>query len=177
MSLEATILVDKFTGAIMATGTPRSPRELAREFAKKQGHPPWWRFWDRPVLRLVRRPGEMSRQQRWEQQVEFYEDLISNHGWKQERMLQLVHKLLAHPEVSQLWPSNSHEALGLAGCERYEDRLEQPMVYLRYRSDAGDFEVYWQGGQGNTVKETRAADPGQHELISQILEWIARPAS
>jgi hypothetical protein len=68
----------------------------------------------------------------WKEMPSFYRNLIEQHGWKQQPMLNHVEHLAGQAWAQRLFPSTSHEALGLSHFEFYEERLVAAMVYIRY---------------------------------------------
>ena len=111
----------------------------------------------------------------WEEVPAFYRDLIERHGWKQQPMLELAQRLADQSIAQGLFPSTSHEALGLSRFEFYEERLSAPVVYIRYVAEPKVFEITFQAGQGHTISIETArlidADPWR-----RIIAWLS-PAS
>ena len=87
----------------------------------------------------------------WREMPGFYRELIDRYGWKQRPMLDLVERLSESPWAERIYPSTSHEALGLSLHEHYEQRRTSPMVYIQYDGERDTFEISYQRGQGNTV--------------------------
>jgi hypothetical protein len=92
----------------------------------------------------------------WLEQVHFYESLVGEHHWRQERMLRFVKPL--------------------AGSTR----LVRPMVYLRFVSPAAGFELTYQAGQGISVESEWVAHPEEPAVMARIAQWllgesVARP--
>jgi hypothetical protein len=87
----------------------------------------------------------------WRQVTSFYQELIDRYGWKQGAMLELVERLALSSWAGSIYPSTSHEALGVSLHEFYEERRTAPMVYLQYSGDTDTFEIIYQKGQGHTV--------------------------
>ena len=72
----------------------------------------------------------------WQEVPSFYRELIDRYGWNQTPMLELVELLGRSSWADSIYPSTSHEALGLSKHERYEERLRAPMVYVQYNVQA-----------------------------------------
>jgi len=117
-------------------------------------------------------PSNRTLREYWEEVPVFYRHLIDRHGWKQQPMLELVQQLADHHIARHLFPSTSHEALGLSRFEFYEERLAAPMVYLRYVAERDAFEITFQLGQGHTtlIETARVIDEDQWRRIN---EWVS----
>jgi hypothetical protein len=115
-----------------------------------------------------RSPGEY-----WQDVASFYRELIDRHGWNQAAMLDLVERLARSSWAGSIYPSASHEALGLSLHERYEDRRHAPMVYLQYHGTADMFEVIYQEGQGKTVS-SESCQRVDEPAWERILAWLRR---
>jgi hypothetical protein len=107
----------------------------------------------------------------WARMVAFYRELIDDYGWRQEPMLEFVSWLASSPHSRILFPSTSHEALGLARVATYRERLQRPMVYIDYSEPRG-FVIHWQRGQGDEVQEESVPSPQAPEVFARILNWL-----
>ena len=107
----------------------------------------------------------------WSRQVAFYRELIDEYGWDQGPMLEFVSWLAASAYSRALFPSTSHEAIGLATVPTYQERLRRPMVYIAY-SEPGGFVIHWQRGQGDEVCKESVPAPQTPEVFSRILGWL-----
>lgn len=108
----------------------------------------------------------------WANLVGFYRQLIDKHGWRQQPMLEFASWLAASRHSQNLFPSTSHEALGLATVQTYEERLRQPVVYIVYSAHDEQFVVHYQDGQGKEVREEWVASPQTPEVFARILAWV-----
>lgn len=107
----------------------------------------------------------------WAEMVAFYRQLIDEYGWRQGPMLEFVSWLAASPHSRVLFPSTSHEALGLAKVATYRERLRRPMVYIAFSEPHG-FVIHWQRGQGDEVREESVSAPQAPEVFARILDWL-----
>lgn len=112
----------------------------------------------------------------WSQMVAFYRELIEQYGWRQGPMLEFVSWLADSSHSRVLFPSTSHEALGLARVATYRQRLRQPMVYIVFSESQG-FVVHWQRGQGDEVREEAVPSPQAPEVFKRILDWLGAAES
>jgi hypothetical protein len=108
----------------------------------------------------------------WKEIPAFYRDLIERHHWKQQPILELVERLAGQAVTKDLFPSTSHEALGLSRFEFYEERLAAPMVYIRYDGGREIFEITYQLGQGHT-SSTEDASVIDTVHWRRIVAWLA----
>ncbi len=108
----------------------------------------------------------------WLRLPAFYRELIELHGCKQQPMLDLVQDLAHGAWTQTVFPSTSHEALGLSRHEFHEARLTAPMVYVRYNGERDNFEIEYQLGQGHTVS-TETAGLIDQAVRSRIMGWLA----
>ncbi len=111
----------------------------------------------------------------WERITKFYRDLIDTHGWEAEPLADFVSWLASGPHGRSLFPSTSHDALGLATVATYHERLEHPMVYIQYVKNRG-FIIDWQAWQGKTVREECVSSPQSPEVFERLLMWLNKPA-
>ncbi len=117
----------------------------------------------------------MTREELWTEQISFYQDLINKYKFEQKPMLFLIEKLHEAGLCEKLFPSNSHEALGLSLFDNYEDRCVNPMIYVSYKPRTNLFTIYYQAGQGKTISnETAQIDLTQYDL-SKIASWLTNP--
>lgn len=107
----------------------------------------------------------------WAEIPPFYRELIDHYHWKQGPMLELVEGLTRTPWAHRIYPSTSHEALGLSLHERHDERRKAPMVYVRYNGNADTFDVVFQQGQGSTVS-TETHGRLDDRLWERIRAWI-----
>ncbi|HYV39297.1 MAG TPA: hypothetical protein VE988_26650 [Gemmataceae bacterium] len=107
----------------------------------------------------------------WADMVGFYRRLMDEYGWRQGPMLELVYWLAAGPYSQVLFPSTSHEALGLSTVPTYQERCQRPMVYIVYSEPSG-FVLHWQRGQGDEVREEPVPSPESPEVFGRILGWL-----
>jgi hypothetical protein len=112
----------------------------------------------------------------WADIVDFYRDLIRETGWRQEPMLAFVSWLGSSMLGQVLFPSTSHEALGLATVPTYEERLRLPMVSIVYHEREGQFVVVYQECQGRQVREEIVESPQTPDVLIRILDWLRLPA-
>jgi hypothetical protein len=108
----------------------------------------------------------------WTEQISFYREVIDRYKFPQEPMLFLIDKLYKAGLCDKVYPSNSHEALGLSFFRDYEDRRFNPMVYISYVSITNLFTIYYQSGQGKTVfEETCNVDLKDYDF-NKITNWL-----
>lgn len=108
----------------------------------------------------------------WKKQLVFYNELIGKYKWNQKPMLDLVEKFIDNRISKKYYPSNSHELLGLSNTEKYENRRVNPMVYIGYSNYSNSFEIYYQNGQGNTVKEEKSIAEINDDILERIENWL-----
>lgn len=87
-------------------------------------------------------------------------------------MLDLVNHYRESADFQDIYPSSSHEALGLSKFEDYPTRCEHPMIYIKYVHSSERFEVSWQRGQGNTVSKSSTNSPKDTEFINSVVSWL-----
>lgn len=112
----------------------------------------------------------------WRHVTSFYQELIDRYGWKQGAMLELVERLALSSWADSIYPSTSHEALGLSLHEFYEERRNAPMVYLQYSGDTDTFEIIYQEGQGHTVS-SELCQRIDDLTWERILAWLRRSSA
>jgi len=113
----------------------------------------------------------------WRELLAFYRRLIDEHHWRQEPMLEFV-SWLANSEYSAvLFPSTSHEALGLSTVATFQERLRHPMVYIVYSDRDRTFTIHYQQGQGNDDHRQTTPAPHVPEVFRHILAWLGVPSS
>jgi hypothetical protein len=112
----------------------------------------------------------------WADIVDFYRDLIRETGWRLEPMLAFASWLGSSLYGRVLFPSTSHEALGLATVPTYEERLRLPMVSIVYHEREGQFVVVYQRCQGHKVREEIVESPQAPDVLMRILDWLELPA-
>lgn len=109
---------------------------------------------------------------RWLKITAFYRELTEDHGWNQRPMFEFVSWLGASDASRDLWPSTSHESLGLATVPTYHERLERPMVFVIDDQHQGPFVVRYHQRQNRSVRREVVATPSTPEVFSQILSWL-----
>ena len=114
----------------------------------------------------------MATFEEWGHTLRFYRELIDEYGWQQGPMFEFLTWLSASNYARSLFPSTSHEALGLSTVRSYEERLRRPMVYIVYSSQEQHFVIHWQRGQGDEVFEESVESPQAPKVISRILGWL-----
>lgn len=109
----------------------------------------------------------------WEDVVGFYRSLIDEHGWRQEPMLEFASWLASSDYGRILFPSTSHEALGLATVATFQERLQLPMVCVLYSDQEERFVLHYQRGQGHDVSRETVVSPQAPEVLARILDWLS----
>lgn len=92
--------------------------------------------------------------------------------WKQQPMLDLIDEMNKRGFWNTFFPSTSHAALGLSKKFRYDERCANPMVYIEYKSDAEEFVIHYQEGQGNTIKENSVSGNMSESDFMSIFKWL-----
>ena len=108
----------------------------------------------------------------WPGIVRFYEKLVHTHGFDLEPMVTLVRRIASSPSAISVYPSTSHEALGLSRVEHSAERLENPMVQVSFDRPTRAFHVAFQDKQGRTVREEARADVLAVASWNEILTWL-----
>lgn len=112
---------------------------------------------------------------RWEDIDAFYEELIEDHGWRQEPMRAFASRLASGPHGEVLVPSTSHEALGLSTASGFDDRLDRPMVFVLYDGHRRRFLVRYLGPDLRELRRESADAPDAPEVLARILDWLGLP--
>ena len=110
---------------------------------------------------------------KWNETIEFYNDLIDNYKWEQKPMLSLIEELREMKLWDKYYPSTSHEALGLSFEFDNDIRFEMPMVFIIYKFKTDNFEIHYQKGEGNTHSEIKCGNKITQENINSIETWLS----
>ncbi len=89
----------------------------------------------------------------WNENLEFYQELVIKYKWQQEPMIDLILYFDKIGICEKYFTSNSHESLGLSTADNYEQRLVLPMAYVTYQQKTNTFKLTFQNGQGRTLSE------------------------
>ena len=119
--------------------------------------------------------GEMSKfpMEYWPGVVKFYSELVNEYGWAHHPMLDLVERLATSTLACELYPSTSHDRLGLALVETYQERWQRQMVFIEYRSDSKSFGIfYMRPNGGGHAKVDCTSSPDDPIMIKKILSWL-----
>ena len=114
----------------------------------------------------------MTKDDLWTENLEFYHELVTKYKWTQEPMIELILHFKQIGLCQKYFPSNSHEALGLSTAEAFKERLLVPMVYIKYQSATKSFKIFFQHGQGKTIKEITCQQTVDDLTISEIENWL-----
>lgn len=106
----------------------------------------------------------------WTEVLTFYRELIDEHGWAQGPMLNFAEWLAASEYGRVLFPSTSHQALGLSTVATYEERLRVQTVFLIYLETCSRFEVRYHPRRGNHIRVEEVSSP--ETALPRILEWL-----
>jgi hypothetical protein len=118
-----------------------------------------------------------SKDKKWTKIEKFYQELVDVYHWDQRPMINLLATLKLNRFYDKYFPSTSHEALGLCTVDQYNERLEQPMIYLFYNMKAEIFEARYQRGQGKTVKQENLGKEINRNMLNSFEEWLSPNAS
>lgn len=116
---------------------------------------------------------DVSREELWAENIEFYKELVRKFHFQQEPMIALFPRLEQAGFFEKYYPSNSHESLGLSIERKYDLRCAKPMVYLTYVHQEESFVVTYQQGQGNTIIEENAGPTIPLEVLAKIDTWLS----
>jgi hypothetical protein len=115
----------------------------------------------------------MTKEDLWNKNLEFYQELVTKNKWQQEPMIELIQYFDKIGICEKYFPSNSHESLGLSTADNYEQRLELPMVYITYHPRSNTFKLTFQKGQGATLSEEDCSTVMNALTISRIEKWLS----
>ena len=115
----------------------------------------------------------MTREYLWNENIEYYKELVTKYHYQQEQMIALFPILKEFGFFEKYYPSNSHESLGISTERLYEKRRTKPMVYLTYTPQERSFIVRYQQGQGNTVAKENVGATILHEVLAKIDTWLS----
>jgi hypothetical protein len=115
----------------------------------------------------------MTKQDLWNEHLEFYRELVTKYKWQLESMIELIQLFDKVGICEKYFPSNSHESLGLSTVDNYEQRLSLPMVYITYQPRKNTFKLTFQKGQGTTVNEEDCGATVNALTISKIEQWLS----
>lgn len=118
-----------------------------------------------------------SKQEKWAKIEKFYQELVDVYHWDQRPMIDLLSTLKLSGFYDKYFPSISHEALGLCTVDRYDERLERPMIYLVYNMKSKIFEAHFQQGQGVTLKQENLGEEINRKTLDAFEEWLSTNAS
>ncbi len=113
-----------------------------------------------------------SKNEQWTIIEKFYQELVDVYHWDQQPMIKLLATLKFNGFYDKYFPSTSHEALGLCMVDKYDERLNQPMVYLAYNMKLEIFEAHFQQGQGVTVKQENLGKEISRSMLDSFEEWL-----
>jgi hypothetical protein len=116
----------------------------------------------------------MTRKELWNENLQFYQELVTKYDWDQQPMIELIQRFETVGLCKKFFPSNSHEALGLSRADNYEQRLLLPMVYITYQSKTNTFKLTFQKGQGKTINEENCGPHIDSQTISKIEDWLLK---
>jgi hypothetical protein len=111
----------------------------------------------------------------WTEVLAFYRELIDEYGWSQSPMLNFAASLAASEYGRVLFPSTSHEALGLSTVATYEERLRVRTVHLVYSETSSRFVVHYHRGRGNHIRVEEVATA--EAALPSILAWLGVSSS
>ena len=115
----------------------------------------------------------MTKKDLWNENLEFYQELVTKYKWQQEPMIELIHYFDKVGICEKYFPSNSHESLGLSTTDNYEQRLVLPMVYITFQARTNTFKLTFQKGQGMTLNEEDCGATLNALAISKIEQWLS----
>jgi hypothetical protein len=118
-----------------------------------------------------------SKEEQWTKIEKFYKELVDVYHWDQGPMIDLLSTLKLNGFYEKYFPSTSHEALGLCTVDKYDERLDLPMVYLVYNMKSEIFEGHFQHGQGTTVKQENLGKEVSRSTLDSVEEWLSTNAS
>ena len=118
-----------------------------------------------------------SKEEQWTKIEKFYKELVDVYHWDQRPMIDLLSTLKLNGFYDKYFPSTSHEALGLCTVDKYDERLERPMVYLVYNMKSKIFEGHFQQGQGATVKQENLGKEISRRILDSVEDWLSTNAS
>jgi hypothetical protein len=115
----------------------------------------------------------MTKQELWNENLEFYQELVTKYKWQLEPMIELIQYFDKVGICKKYFPSNSHDSLGLSTADKYEQRLLLPMVYISYQPGANTFKLTFQKAQGMTLSEEDCDSIMNPLTISKIEKWLS----
>lgn len=111
----------------------------------------------------------------WDRIITLYQELIHEHHWPFEPMLDLAQELSRSAPAQALCPSTSHEHLGFSLVRDYPQRVRLPQVWVHYQSRSHSFEITFRqtlgGPQEKIVCEPHEAAVVTERVLLSLLAW------